>query len=190
MAARSPDVWRFDDGNQIAPEAILPNIPASTVSTADEIKKLHNLHREGVLSDEEYERAKRKVIDEGTSVGARIDQAVGNAIKNVPQYCMLMHLSQLLGFILPVIGFVVPVLLWLLRKDESPDVDRHGMNIVNWIISELLYGVACGILTMVLIGIPLAGALLVCSIAFPIIGAIKAKDGNIWTYPLTIPFFK
>ena len=160
------------------------------MSTADEIQKLHRLRQEGVLSDEEYEKAKHKVIEGGTSVGARIDQAVGNAIQDVPQYCMLMHLSQLLGFVLPVIGLVVPVLMWVLRKDDSPDVDRHGMNVVNWIISEILYGVLCGILIMVLIGIPLAGALLVCSVAFPIIGAIKAKDGNIWTYPFTIPFFK
>jgi len=160
------------------------------VSTADEIQKLHQLRQEGVLSDEEYEKAKRKVIEEGTSVGARIDQAVGNAIKDVPQYCMLMHLSQLLGFVLPIIGLVVPILMWVLRKDDSSDVNRHGMNIVNWIISEVLYGVLCGILAMVIIGIPLAGALLVCSVAFPIIGAIKAKDGAIWTYPFTIPFFK
>lgn len=160
------------------------------MSTADEIQKLHRLHQEGVLSDEEYEQAKRKVIDEGTSVGARIDQAVGNAVKDVPQYCMLMHLGQLLGFVLPIIGLVVPILMWVLRKDDSSDVNRHGMNIVNWIISEVIYGVICALLAAVIIGIPLAGALLVCSVAFPIIGAIKAKEGVIWTYPLTIRFFK
>lgn len=160
------------------------------MSTADELEKLHHLHQQGVLSDDEYEQAKRKALDEEASVGARIDQAVSTAIKDIPQYCMLMHLSQLLGFVLPIIGLVVPILMWVLRKDESPDIDRHGMNIVNWIISAVIYGVVCAILAAVIVGIPLAGALLVCSVAFPVIGAIKAKDGKIWTYPLTIPFFK
>lgn len=168
----------------------LPSAHQLPVSTADEIQKLHRLRQEGVLSDEEYVRAKQKALEEGSSVGARIDKAVGNAIQDVPQYCMLMHLSQLLGFVLPIIGFVVPVLMWMLRKDDSPDIDRHGKNVVNWIISELIYGVVCAVLTMILIGIPLAGALFVCSVAFPIIAAIKAKEGIIWTYPLTIPFFK
>lgn len=160
------------------------------MSTADEIQKLHRLHQEGVLSDAEYEQAKRKAIDEGTSVGARIDEAVGKAIKDVPQYCLLMHLSQLLGFVLPVVGLAAPILMWVLRRDDSTDIERHGKNIVNWLLSALIYGVVCALLSTVLIGIPLAGALLVCSVAFPILGGLKAKDGIIWTYPLTIPFFK
>lgn len=160
------------------------------MSTADELEKLHRLHRDGVLSDEEYERAKKTAIENEKSVAAKIDEAVSKAVKNVPQYCMFMHLSQFLGHVTFGLGLVAPVIMWAMRKDESPDIYRHGLNIMNWIISELIYSVLFSILTYVLIGFPLLGALLVCSVAFPVIGALKAREGKIWTYPLTIPFFK
>ena len=160
------------------------------MSIADEIQKLHRLHQEGILSDAEYEQAKQRALNEGAGVGARIDHALGKAIEDVPQYCLFLHLSQLLGFVLPVIGWAVPVLMWVLRRQDSGDVDRHGRNVINWLLSAVVYGVACALLSAMVIGIPLAGALLVCSVAFPILGALKAREGIIWTYPLTIPFFK
>lgn len=163
---------------------------ASHMSTADELEKLHRLHKEGVLSDAEYERAKKTTIENQKTVGAKIDEAVSGVIKDVPKYCMFMHLSQFLGYVIPILGLAVPITMWVLRRDESPDIHRHGVNIANFIISELIYGVVFTILAGFIIGIPLLGALVVCSVAFPVIGAIKARDGKIWTYPLTIPFLK
>ena len=48
---------------------------------------------------------------------------------------------------------------------------------------------ACGLLVFVLVGFPLLGILGVLSIVFPIIGAVKANEGTVWTYPLSIKFF-
>jgi uncharacterized protein len=39
------------------------------------------------------------------------------------------------------------------------------------------------------IGLPMLLTLIVVAIVFPIIGAIKANDGEVWKYPLSIPFF-
>jgi hypothetical protein len=33
-------------------------------------------------------------------------------------------------------------------------------------------------------------ALVVCAIVFPIVGGIKANNGEVWRYPLSIAFFK
>ncbi len=60
---------------------------------------------------------------------------------------MLMHLSQLLNFI-PSAGIIVPIVMWALNKDKSPAVDAHGKVIINWILSLLVYGVVCFILTL------------------------------------------
>ena len=160
------------------------------MSTTDELERLHRLHRDGALSDAEYEKAKKTAIENEKSVATKIDEAVSHAVKDVPQYCMFMHLSQFLGYILPVLGFAGPIIMWALRKDDSPDVHRHGLNIINWMLSAFIYSVVAAILWAVLIGIPLLGAVLVCSIAFPVIGSLKARDGKIWKYPFTIPFFK
>jgi uncharacterized Tic20 family protein len=46
------------------------------------------------------------------------------------------------------------------------------------------------ILILAIIGIPLLIALMVLMVVFPIIGAVKANDGKVWKYPLSIPFLK
>jgi hypothetical protein len=60
---------------------------------------------------------------------------------------------------------------------------------VNWYISFLIYSVISGILLVVLIGWPMGLILGVLSMVFPIIGALRASEGRIWPYPLSIQFF-
>ncbi len=106
------------------------------------------------------------------------------------QMAMFLHLSMLAGFIIPFAGLLVPILTWQMKKDELPLIDAHGKNAVNWIISGLIYTVICLVLSFLLIGIPLSIALGVVSIVFPIMAAIKGNNGEVWTYPLAISFFK
>jgi uncharacterized Tic20 family protein len=105
-------------------------------------------------------------------------------------WVVLIHLSQLFGFAVPMAGLVVPIVLWLLKKDESEVIDTHGRIVINWIITEFILMIVFIILCFILIGIPLLIALLVVGIIFPIIGAIKANNGEIWPYPCSIQFFK
>ncbi|MFT4535189.1 MAG: putative Tic20 family protein [Saprospiraceae bacterium] len=104
------------------------------------------------------------------------------------QFCMLMHLSQMAGFVVPVAGMVLPILMWAMNKDQSDIVDQHGKNILNWMISSLIYYVISTFLIFVLIGIPLLLVIAICSIIFSIIGALKANDGIFYKYPLSIKF--
>jgi uncharacterized Tic20 family protein len=90
--------------------------------------------------------------------------------------------------IVPIAGIVLPVVIWQIKKDELPGMDAHGKNALNWIISELIYLVIAIVLTFVLIGIPLLAALCIAGIAFPIVAAVKANNGEVWKYPLAIPF--
>jgi uncharacterized Tic20 family protein len=102
-------------------------------------------------------------------------------------YCMLLHLSQLLGIPLFPFGFAVPIVLWAIGKDKSPQVDIHGKIVINWIISAFVYGL---VLTVTLIGILLLPVLFILGIVFSVIGAVNANEGTIWKYPLSIAFFK
>jgi len=106
------------------------------------------------------------------------------------QTALLLHLSLLAGFIIPLAGLIAPILIWQMKKDELPLIDAHGKNAVNWIVSSLIYGVVCFILCFLLIGIPLSIALGVLSIVFPIMAAIKGNKGEVWKYPLAISFFR
>lgn len=94
-----------------------------------------------------------------------------------------IHLSQLL----PAVGFVAPIVIWQMKKREIPELDGHGRNIVNWLISLLIYAVISLVLLCVT-GLPPFILLELLSIVFPIVGAIKASKGKVWKYPGTITF--
>lgn len=103
---------------------------------------------------------------------------------------MFLHLSQLLNFIIPFGGVVAPILIWQFKKDEIPALDAHGKMVTNWVISAAIYGVVSAVLCIVLIGFLGLAALFIMGIVFPIIGAIKANNGEFYEYPLTIKFLK
>lgn len=105
------------------------------------------------------------------------------------QWAMFVHLSQFLGFLLPVAGLVAPIVIWQMKKKDSPYIDVHGKLVANWIISAVIYSIACILLAFIVIGIPLLLALVLLNIIFPIMGGIKANNGETWAYPLAITFF-
>jgi uncharacterized Tic20 family protein len=107
------------------------------------------------------------------------------------QWAMFLHLSQLLGFtVLPLLGLIAPIIIWQLKKEQYPSIDAHGKAVVNWIISELIYGAIAFVLVFAVIGIPVLAVLWILSLVFPIIGAIKANNGELWHYPMSINIIK
>nr|MDQ2995064.1 DUF4870 domain-containing protein [Pseudomonadota bacterium] len=84
---------------------------------------------------------------------------------------------------------ILPIILWQIKKDQYPFVDVNGKNVVNFIISFLIYTAISYALTLILIGFLGLAILGVLAIVFPIIGGLKAYQGEVWVYPLTIKFF-
>ena len=107
------------------------------------------------------------------------------------QMGLFLHLSQLANAVVPPLGIVAPIVIWQMNKDKIPALDAHGKMVTNWILSSLVYWVVSIFLLFVFfIGlIPMLG-LMITGIVFPIIGAIKANNGEFWEYPLTIRFLK
>lgn len=106
------------------------------------------------------------------------------------QMGMFLHLSRLLdAFVFPI-GAIVTIVLWQTQKDKMPALDAHGKMVTNWLISSVIYGVISLVLMFVLIGFLTGFALWIMMIVFPIIGGIKANNGELWEYPLTIKFLK
>lgn len=105
-------------------------------------------------------------------------------------YCMLLHLSQLSSVIVPGLGFVLPIVMWATNKDNNQEIDRHGKVTLNWLISFVIYSAICALLWIVLIGMLAMFILVIANLVFAIVAAIKANDGELWVYPLSIKFFK
>ena len=104
------------------------------------------------------------------------------------QMGLFLHLSQLASLIVPLAGIIVPILIWQTQKDKMPALDPHGKMVANWMISATIYAVVSIPLMFVLVGFVTLLAVALLSIIFPIIGAVKANNGELWNYPLAIKF--
>lgn len=110
--------------------------------------------------------------------------------KETNTWALILHLSVLSGLIVPMAGLIVPVVIFILKKDQIPGLVPHGHVVFNWLISVLIYAVISMVLLLIGIGALLLAVLAILSLVFPIIGAVKASEGKVWPYPLSIKFFK
>ena len=113
------------------------------------------------------------------------------ALTNVRTWCSLCHASALLGVFLHFPGHILaPLIVWLLKRDESPEIDAHGKEALNFQISMLIYNVVAGVFCIILIGFAFLAVLWVLNAVFVIIAAIQASDGKFYRYPMTIRFLQ
>ena len=111
--------------------------------------------------------------------------------KETRQWAMFIHFSLLAGWVIPLAGLIVPILLWQLKKDDLPGIVPHAHVVLNWMVTSLVYALICFVLTFVLIGILGFIALAITTIIFAVIGGLKANEGTVWEYPGTfIKIFK
>ena len=103
-------------------------------------------------------------------------------------WAMLCHLSAFATFFFPFGGVIGPLICWLSRKDESEWVNMNGKNSLNFQLSILLYIVLAIPLCLILIGIPIIIILSTLKVICIIIASIKAPKGELFEYPLSIPF--
>uniref|UniRef100_A0A7C4LPE4 DUF4870 domain-containing protein n=1 Tax=Schlesneria paludicola TaxID=360056 RepID=A0A7C4LPE4_9PLAN len=113
--------------------------------------------------------------------------ATSGLTKEERLWAVLCHLSTFISIFF-LANIVVPLIIWMLKRDQSEFIRDQGKEVLNFQISILLYLVISAALTVVLIGIPLLLAVVVFHIVMSIIGAIKAYDGVAYRYPLTIRF--
>lgn len=155
----------------------------------EQIEKLNELKEKGLITEEEFQRAKEKILAGETVAATSVGEPKNIEIKtNNYDYALVMHLSQFASWMIPVLGVIVPLVLWLSRREDSY-IDQQGKVIMNWICSSLIYAAVSWILCFVLIGFLLFGVLAILSLIFIIMGAMNANKGIIKNYPLAIRFF-
>ncbi|MDQ0575168.1 DUF4870 domain-containing protein [Agromyces albus] len=97
-------------------------------------------------------------------------------------WSMLIHLGGIFfGFIPALVGYLV-------LKDRGPFVRAHTATALNFQITMTIAMIVSSILTIILIGFLLMAAIGVLIIVFSIIAAVKANQGQPYSYPLSIKF--
>lgn len=106
---------------------------------------------------------------------------------------MLCHLGGLVSFI-PSGHIIAPLVLWLIKKDESDFVNDQGKEALNFQISMSIYAIVGFLLTitviLAIIGIPLLIAVGIFDLIMIILAAINSNKGERYRYPLCIRFIK
>ena len=105
--------------------------------------------------------------------------------------CNSAMLAHLLGALLGIIG---PLIIYLMKKDESAYIEDQGKEAVNFHITLIIAYVVSSILWTVLaivtcgIGgfIPLPLAVTVWQLVLGIIASTKASKGEYYRYPATL----
>ena len=103
-------------------------------------------------------------------------------------WAVFAHLG---GFALYLLGFalghiLIPLVIWLLKREESEFIARNALEALNFQISVTLYSIVVGALCFVLVGFVLIPVLMGFHIVFMIIASMKASQGETYRYPWTI----
>jgi uncharacterized Tic20 family protein len=93
---------------------------------------------------------------------------------------MLCHLGGILGFLIPLI-------VWLIKKDQSRFVDDQGKEAINFHLTMLIGHAIGGATICITFGL-INLAVWVISLVFSIIGGMEANKGVRYRYPICIRF--
>jgi uncharacterized protein len=98
---------------------------------------------------------------------------------------MLCHLLAIF------FGFLAPLIIWLIKKDDSKYVAEHGKESLNFQITLAIAYVICFILLPVfLIGLLLMVVVNIYRLVLCIMATIKANEGKMYRYPFTLRLVK
>jgi uncharacterized Tic20 family protein len=117
------------------------------------------------------------------------------------RWTMICHLSWMLGFVFPFGNMIGPLIVWLAKRREYPEVDAHGREALNFQMSMTFYGVILTLLLILFIfwfrigwaALAVFIVLLIevaAAIFLTLIAAQKAENGSLFRYPLAIRFLK
>lgn len=94
----------------------------------------------------------------------------------------------ILSHILTIVSsFIAPLIIYLLKKDESPYVRDHAKESLNFQITMFII---CAVLFITIIGILLVWVVQIANLILVIIATIKASENKMYRYPFNFRLIK
>ena len=93
-------------------------------------------------------------------------------------------LSHILALVAPILA---PLIIYLVKKDESKYIEYHAKESLNFQISMMIVTL---VLLVSIIGILLIWIVAIAAFVLVIIATIKASEGKLYKYPLTLRLIK
>lgn len=120
----------------------------------------------------------------------QFDEQVSNTYENQEPDADARLMATLIYVLSFFTSLIAPLIIWLIKRDESPFVDRAGKNYLNFLLSYLIWITVASIAIFIIIGIIILPILLLLNFIFTIVAAVKAYNGADYLPPLSIRFFK
>ena len=97
------------------------------------------------------------------------------------------HLSGLAGYIIPLGGVIVPIIIWMVKKDSAviAGIAKQAL-LLNVIVFVVVLATAVLWITIILIPLVILFWIVlgIAALALPIVGGIKASQGEYYRYPV------
>lgn len=127
-------------------------------------------------------------MDEPTQVPVTPEEA--ELSSEIKQWAMFTHLAAFAAFLIPFGNIIGPLLVWQLKKDLGPYMDKNGKEAVNFQITIAIVALVCMMLLFVVVGAVLLPVLGLYWLILTVVAGVKANNGLAYRYPLTIRFLK
>jgi uncharacterized Tic20 family protein len=96
----------------------------------------------------------------------------------------LAILSHILTLVAPILA---PLIIYLIKKDDSKYVAAHAKESLNYQITVFII---CFVLVITIIGIFLVWLVAIASLVLVIIATIRASENKLYRYPVNFRFIK
>ncbi len=144
--------------------------------------------------DSGVERADTETLDsqdsESADVGAGTDVSTDSAVESVSDeeqtWGVLLHASAFSGLVVPFGNVLGPLLVWLIKRDESTFIEESGKDALNFQLTWTM--LMLGALLSLLVGVgfllvPLVG---VAWLVIVVLATVRASEREVYEYPLTL----
>lgn len=111
--------------------------------------------------------------------------------KEVRMWSMLSHLCALVGFVgIPFGNILGPLVIWLLKKNEIPQVDAEGKESLNFQITMTIFLAIAFLLCFAFVGFLLVVPLVIIDVILVIMASVKVNNGEKYQYPFAFRLIK
>ncbi|GGK71735.1 hypothetical protein Ppa06_29930 [Planomonospora parontospora subsp. parontospora] len=97
----------------------------------------------------------------------------------------LAMVSHLLGLLT---GFLGPLVMYLVKRDESPYVRDQAAEALNFQLTLMIAYVVASVLMFVFVGFLLLPLIWIGSVVFMVLAAVAANRGESYRYPMSVRF--
>ncbi len=101
-------------------------------------------------------------------------------------WAVISHLGALVASIFALGQIIVPLGIWLWKKEESDFIEANARESLNFQISMTIYFIIAGILAYILIGFLVIAVLVLVEIICVILACISASRGDVFRYPFSL----